>query len=128
MDARINPLERAVIEGAGPNGLMATFHLFISGMRVLLVNDRPKKYIRSRIFLLDAKWMSQLRFFLGTMFDELFVGEKALADVNLGDVGFINCRNLEQKMWERLEALGDFVQRKEANDEKILGGKFKFKF
>ena len=123
-DASINPLERAVIEGAGPNGLMATFHLFLSGMRVLLVNDRPKKYIRNRTFLLDAKWMSQLRFFLGTMFDELFVGDEALGDVNLGDVGFLNCRHLEQKMWERLEVLEEFMQRKEANEEKILGGKF----
>jgi flavin-dependent dehydrogenase len=39
---RKNRFDRAVVEGAGPAGLFTTFHLFLAGMRVLLVNDRPE--------------------------------------------------------------------------------------
>ena len=60
-----NRMEYAVVEGAGPNGLFAVFQLFLAGMKVRLVNDRPEEYMRSRIFLLDPKWMCQLRFYLG---------------------------------------------------------------
>jgi hypothetical protein len=37
------PMARAVVEGAGPAGLLSAYHLFLAGMRLLLVNDRPEK-------------------------------------------------------------------------------------
>jgi hypothetical protein len=36
-------LTRTVISGAGPNGLYSAFKFFLSGMDILLVNDRPEE-------------------------------------------------------------------------------------
>ncbi|KAI1698012.1 hypothetical protein DdX_18164 [Ditylenchus destructor] len=65
----VNP---AVIEGAGPIGQFAAIRLFVAGFDIRLFNDRSEDYLRNQIVLLDTKWTVQLRFYLGTIFDELF--------------------------------------------------------
>lgn len=40
LSANNSKWHRAIIEGGGPNGMIAAFQLFIAGMDVTLVNDR----------------------------------------------------------------------------------------
>uniref|UniRef100_A0A915EDV9 FAD-binding domain-containing protein n=1 Tax=Ditylenchus dipsaci TaxID=166011 RepID=A0A915EDV9_9BILA len=57
--------EKAVIVGAGPIGLYSAFQLFLAGINVTLVNDRPK-YARNQVLYLNADWIFELRLLLGT--------------------------------------------------------------
>jgi hypothetical protein len=63
-------MRRAVIEGAGPNGLLATFKVFRAGMDVDLVNDRVD-YTRPQVVVFDSSWMCIFRYLLGTRYANL---------------------------------------------------------
>ncbi|CAK5090728.1 unnamed protein product [Meloidogyne enterolobii] len=108
--------KRAIVQGAGPVGLYATYKLFM-GVNVTLVNDRSEKYIRNRVVFFDRKWMSQLRFFLGTEFDKLFIdnenGEKSLGMILDEDIGFVNIKHMETFLKERLKNLSKYINEKE---------------
>lgn len=98
-----HPPLKAVIEGAGPNGLFSALQLFLAGTHVTVVNDRGERYVRNQIVDLDPKWTAQLRFFMGTKFDELFIGENAIGRfVEDGHYIQINTKNLEDALKERM--------------------------
>ncbi|CAK5090189.1 unnamed protein product [Meloidogyne enterolobii] len=109
--------KRAIVQGAGPVGLYAAYKLFMEGVNVTLVNDRSEKYIRNRVVFFDRKWMSQLRFFLGTEFDKLFFdkqnGEKSLGMILDEDIGFVNIKNMETFLMNRLKNLSKYINEKE---------------
>ncbi|CAK5090108.1 unnamed protein product [Meloidogyne enterolobii] len=109
--------KRAIVQGAGPVGLYATYKLFIGGVNVTLVNDRSEEYIRNRVVFFDRKWMSQLRFFLGTKFDKLFFdnenGEKSLGMILDEDIGFVNIKHMENVLMKRLKNLSKYINEKE---------------
>uniref|UniRef100_A0A915N3S9 Uncharacterized protein n=1 Tax=Meloidogyne javanica TaxID=6303 RepID=A0A915N3S9_MELJA len=109
--------KRAIVQGAGPVGLYATYKLFMEGVNVTLVNDRSEKYIRNRVVFFDRKWMSQLRFFLGTEFDKLFIdnenGEKSLGRILDEDIGFVNIKHMETFLKDRLKNLSKYINEKE---------------
>jgi hypothetical protein len=103
------PLD-VVVEGAGPNGLYSAIQLFLAGANVTIVNDRGERYIRNQIVDLDPKWAMQLRYFLGTKFDELFIGENALGYYSEdGNYLSINTKNLEDALKERMAELSSYV-------------------
>uniref|UniRef100_A0A1I8BXM5 VWFA domain-containing protein n=1 Tax=Meloidogyne hapla TaxID=6305 RepID=A0A1I8BXM5_MELHA len=81
-------------------------------MNVTLVNDRPEEYIRNRVVFFDRKWMSQLRFFLGTKFNELFDkgGKGRWLDE---DIGLVNIKNMETALKDRLKELSEYIKEKE---------------
>uniref|UniRef100_A0A1I8BW58 FAD_binding_3 domain-containing protein n=1 Tax=Meloidogyne hapla TaxID=6305 RepID=A0A1I8BW58_MELHA len=119
---KIGEYKNAIVQGAGPVGLYATYKLFIEGVNVTLVNDRPEEYIRNRVVFFDRKWMSQLRFFLGTKFDKLFIVEERQNDKEykppLGrwldeDIGLVNIKNMETALKDRLKELSEYIKEKE---------------
>nr|CAD2206717.1 unnamed protein product [Meloidogyne enterolobii] len=61
--------------------------------------------------------MSQLRFFLGTKFDELFYdnenGEKPLGRILDEDIGFVNIKNMENVLKKRLKVLSSYINGRE---------------
>uniref|UniRef100_A0A915NCB9 Uncharacterized protein n=1 Tax=Meloidogyne javanica TaxID=6303 RepID=A0A915NCB9_MELJA len=99
--------KRALVQGAGP----------VEGVNVTLVDDRSENYIQNRVVFFDRKWMSQLRFFLGTEFDKLFHknknGEKSLGSLLDEDIGFVNIRNMETALKERLKILSVYINEQE---------------
>ncbi|KAL7073917.1 hypothetical protein ACQ4LE_006726 [Meloidogyne hapla] len=112
---KIGEYKNAIVQGAGPVGLYATYKLFIEGVNVTLVNDRSEEYIRNRVVFFDRKWMSQLRFFLGTKFDELFdkEGKGRWLDE---DIGLVNIKNMETVLKDRLKELALYVKKKEEEE------------
>ncbi|CAK5090735.1 unnamed protein product [Meloidogyne enterolobii] len=116
--------KNAIVQGAGPVGLYATYKLFIGGVNVTLVNDRSEDYIRNRVVFFDRKWMSQLRFFLGTEFDKLFFdkqnGEKSLGRILDEDIGFANIKNMENALMKRLKNLSSYINGRENQQEIFL--------
>lgn len=103
------PLD-VVVEGAGPNGLYSSLQFFLAGANVTLVNDRGERYIRNQIVDLDPKWAMQLRYFLGTKFDELFIGKDAIGHYSEdGNYLSINTKNLEDALKERMAELSSYV-------------------
>jgi hypothetical protein len=100
-----------VIIGAGSNGLYAALRLFLAGTRVTVVNMYKEFYMRNQFFFLDPKWVCQLRYFLGTKFDELFGPcGNGFGRVNRGHVGQVNARNFEQALKERIVSLANIVE------------------
>nr|CAD2179817.1 unnamed protein product [Meloidogyne enterolobii] len=116
--------ENVVVEGCGPIGLYATIMLFIEGMNLTLIDDSPEEYTRNHFIFVDRKWMSQLRYILGTRFDQLFVEDKSLLkDVN-NDIGvIIESKNLEIALRDRLNKLIEYVNDHEGNQEANYEGK-----
>nr|CAD2193399.1 unnamed protein product [Meloidogyne enterolobii] len=61
--------------------------------------------------------MSQLRFFLGTKFDELFYdnenGEKPLGRILDEDIGFVSIKNMENVLMKRLKVLSSYINGRE---------------
>ncbi|KAL3083415.1 hypothetical protein niasHS_011217 [Heterodera schachtii] len=106
--------ERVLIEGAGPIGLFCAVHLFLAGANVTLVNDRPELYSRNHMTFLDAKFLAQFRFFLGTKFDEIYNKERSFGRINTldGEVGQQNVKDIEQILKMRLVELASFVESK----------------
>ncbi|CAK5090120.1 unnamed protein product [Meloidogyne enterolobii] len=116
--------KNAIVQGAGSVGLYAAYKLFIGGVNVTLVNDRSEEYIRNRVVFFDRKWMSQLRFFLGTEFDKLFIdkqnGEKSLGRILDGDIGFVSIKNMETALKERLKKLSEYIIKKEGKQGNLF--------
>ena len=103
---------RAVVEGAGPNGLYSALVHFLAGADVTVVNDRGEGYVRNQILDLDPKWATQLRYFLGTKFDELFIGKDALGIFNEERRYIqINTKNLEDALKERLSEIASHASK-----------------
>jgi hypothetical protein len=110
-------LHHVVIEGAGPNGLLAAFQLFRAGMDIALVNDRVD-YTRPQMVMFDHNWMCSFRYFLGTKFNQIFHSPGLINDEH----GFIGIRFAEQAMKKRLEQLAEFVrEKKNCNSVGCLG-------
>ncbi|CAK5080003.1 unnamed protein product [Meloidogyne enterolobii] len=116
--------KNVLVEGGGPIGLYATIKLFIEGMNVTLIDDSPDEYARNHFIFVDRKWMSELRYILGTGFDQLYVEDKSLLkDVN-NDIGFIiKSKNLETVLRDRLNKLIEYVNNHEGNQEAKHDGK-----
>ncbi|CAK5090188.1 unnamed protein product [Meloidogyne enterolobii] len=113
--------KNAIVQGAGPVGLYATYKLFIEGVNVTLVNDRSEAYIRNRVVFFDRKWMSQLRFFLGTEFNILFDKEgNSLGSLLDEDIGFVNIKNMENVLKERLKKLSNYIIKKEGKQGNLF--------
>jgi hypothetical protein len=102
-------MRRAVIEGAGTNGLLAAFKLFYAGMDVDLVNDRVE-YTRTQMVIYDPNWMCIFRYFLGKKFMQIFQTPGYIHN----ECGYIGIHYVEQVMKERLEDLAKFVEEKES--------------
>uniref|UniRef100_A0A915EFC5 FAD/NAD(P)-binding domain-containing protein n=1 Tax=Ditylenchus dipsaci TaxID=166011 RepID=A0A915EFC5_9BILA len=62
--------KKAVVVGGGPIGLYTAFQLFLAGLHVTLVNDRPH-YVRSQVVFLKENWIFELQILLGTAFEKL---------------------------------------------------------
>jgi hypothetical protein len=114
-------MRRAVIAGAGTNGLLAAFKLFYTGMDVDLVNDRME-YTRPQMVIYDPNWMCIFRYFLGMKFLNIF---QTIGYIN-NQCGYIGIHYLEQAMKARLEDLAKFVRKKttahnDGNGEAAVG-------
>lgn len=108
---------RVLIEGAGPLGLYASFHMYESGGYVSVVNDRSEEYIRNQILRFDPKLMMQLQYYLGTKYEELFgkdgVG-KMFYETNSGAV---NTKQIEDRLKTRVVELQSYVEASSQNPE-----------
>ena len=69
-------LQRAVVVGAGPNGLMTAVRLFLAGFRVTLI-ERRMVYERSRFVFLNEKWVAQLKWLLGSRYNAVVGADMA---------------------------------------------------
>lgn len=104
-----NPLN-VLVEGAGPNGLYAALQFFRNGANVSVVNDRGERVVRNQIISLDPKWVAQLNYFMGSKFNELFVGPNALGSLNPNEESAnINTKNLEDIMKIRLAEISSYT-------------------
>uniref|UniRef100_A0A915NXZ6 Uncharacterized protein n=1 Tax=Meloidogyne floridensis TaxID=298350 RepID=A0A915NXZ6_9BILA len=65
--------------------------------------------------------MSQLRFFLGTEFDDLFYdnenGEKSLGRILDEDIGFVNIKHMETFLMNRLKVLSNYINGQQENQQ-----------
>jgi hypothetical protein len=101
---------RFLVEGAGPNGLYAALQFFRSGSSISVVNDRGERVMRNQNLILDAKWIAQLNFFLGSAFNELFIGPNAWGALNLQrGSGSINTKILEDVLKVRAAEVSSFI-------------------
>ncbi|CAK5080015.1 unnamed protein product [Meloidogyne enterolobii] len=87
-------------------------------MNVTLITDSSKEDTGNQYIFVDRKWMSQLRYILGTGFEHLFVEDKSLSkNVNNG-IGFIiKSQSLETVLKERLNKLIEHVYEQRGNHE-----------
>jgi hypothetical protein len=67
-------------------------------------------YLRKQITFLDPKWTVQLRFLLGTKFDELFIGEQARGQMTRGETARLSVQGLEKFLKERIVHLMSLVK------------------
>uniref|UniRef100_A0A915LSJ9 Uncharacterized protein n=1 Tax=Meloidogyne javanica TaxID=6303 RepID=A0A915LSJ9_MELJA len=106
--------KRAIVQGAGP----------VEGVNVTLVNDRSEEYIRNRVVFFDRKWMSQLRFFLGTEFDKLFFDneneEKSLGMILDEDIGYINEKEEERTSQEIRHEITEEIRQENQKEKSFL--------
>jgi len=88
-------------------------------MNVTLVNNRSEDYTRNRVVFFDRKWMSQLRFFLGSGFDKLSFGNKkrkrTSGRISTEDDVIVKIKNMENVLKERLKNLSKFINKREGN-------------
>nr|CAD2191182.1 unnamed protein product [Meloidogyne enterolobii] len=113
-----NEYKNVIVNGGNTVGLYAAFLLFIEGMNVTLITHSSEEYTDNQYIFVDRKWMSQLRYILGTGFDQLYVEDKSLSmDVN-NDIGFIiKSKSLEALLKERLNKLIEHVNKQKGNHE-----------
>ncbi|KAF7634082.1 hypothetical protein Mgra_00006502 [Meloidogyne graminicola] len=107
--------KHAVVQGAGPIGLYAAFKLFIEGINVTLVNNRSEEYIRNQLVIFDRKWMLQLPFFLGTVFDKLFIEKGSKGKMLDEELGLINIKYLETELKNQLNKISKYVEEQQKN-------------
>lgn len=113
-----NPLMKVLIEGAGPSGLYAALQFFRSGVNIFVVNDRGERVIRNQNIVLDPKWIAQLNFLMGSKFNELFGGAKALGALNLvRGSGTINTKILEDILKVRVAELSSYIEDTQSNEK-----------
>ncbi|KAL7074228.1 hypothetical protein ACQ4LE_006413, partial [Meloidogyne hapla] len=111
--------KNAIVEGAGPIGLYATYKLFMEGMNVTVINDRSENYIRTQLVIFDRKWVSQMRLFFGTEFDKLFFEKDSVGKMLDDELVLISIKDMEIALMERLKKVSNYVENKEKekNDE-----------
>ncbi|KAL7073914.1 hypothetical protein ACQ4LE_006733, partial [Meloidogyne hapla] len=104
--------KNAIVEGIGTIGLYAAYKLFMEGINVTIVNNHSNTSNQQVFF--DRKWMSQLRFFLGTEYDKLFDKEgKSKGRLLDEDISLVNINNIETSLKNRLKSLSSYVNEKE---------------
>lgn len=103
--------------------MYAAFQLFMAGMPVTIVNEQPERYARNRLIFVDPKWMAHLRFFLGTKFDNFFIGTKSLGYINPGDLQIVFGPSLEQVLKVRLVELISYIEHVTEGDGNSIGEK-----
>uniref|UniRef100_A0A915EKN8 FAD-binding domain-containing protein n=1 Tax=Ditylenchus dipsaci TaxID=166011 RepID=A0A915EKN8_9BILA len=108
-----------IIVGGGPNGLYAAFQLFLSGLSVTLVNDRPEKYTRNQIINIDPNYMFQLQILLGTSYSRLFFEKESPGKI-VHEHGQINLKHIETAMKDRLKGLLEYVNQKQHKKDDLL--------
>ncbi|CAK5090103.1 unnamed protein product [Meloidogyne enterolobii] len=79
-------------------------------MNVTLVNALSEQYLQGRIVSIDRRWMSQLRFYLGTEFDKLYFDNEMK--------GEISAENIRGVLMERLKNLSNHITNKEGKKPK----------
>ena len=89
------PPQNLIVIGGGPAGLITAIHsiqsVLMSGGMVSLYESRNtyKKdtaaFERAQVVRLDARWISLLRFHLGTSFEDTFVPLRGETDAHLGN-------------------------------------------
>ncbi|CAK5083291.1 unnamed protein product [Meloidogyne enterolobii] len=81
-------------------------------MNVTLIGDGSED-TRNHFIFVDRKWMSELRYILGTGFDQIFVEDKSLLkDVNNDNGVLIKSKKLETVLKDMLNKLIEYVNNK----------------
>ena len=101
--------------------MYAAFQLIMAGLSVTIVDALPELYERKRLILVDPKLMAHLRFFLGTKFDNFYIGSKSLADETPTDLDLVIEQYLEEVLKVRLVELISYVEYAHGHDEKSKG-------
>lgn len=106
----------ALIEGAGPTGLLMALTQYEQGMNVDLREKRAQDYTREQMVRLDPIWMGHLEYLLGNEFDRLFTtvtGFGTTLDQARGRfdtntrAGFIQIKELEIALAKRAQEIAD---------------------
>ena len=123
------PPQNICIIGGGPTGLLTAIHncenCIASGGMITLNEARDafdkgaSTFERAQIVRLDARWISMLRFHLGTLYEDTWIPASGETDAHLGntlpDQGFveITIKNLEEVLQlevNRLASIGLLTQ------------------
>jgi 2-polyprenyl-6-methoxyphenol hydroxylase-like FAD-dependent oxidoreductase len=121
-------IHQCPVAGAGPVGLFAAFQFFMAGANVLIVNDRTE-YTRNRAIFFDQRWMQQLRFLMGTQFNDLFVDKMSPGYINMPEnVGQTNIKEMEVRLMKRLKSLEQFLNTKFGPNQTNLNLRYGVKF
>ena len=115
--AALNP--RVVIEGAGPVGLLTAIKQYRAGADITLLEKRDTLYNRSQIVRLDRQWMNDLKFYLGTQYDELFHKEDGTGHIRPDGSGHIVISALEEALHSRLTELMTVANPSDADYESL---------
>ncbi|MRI33202.1 hypothetical protein EOPP23_09420 [Endozoicomonas sp. OPT23] len=117
LQAKAHP--RAVVEGAGPNGLMAALKLYMEGADVTVFEKRGTDYNRSQILRLDSQWMNDLRFVLGSKFDDLFDPKTGMGTKSTDGSGSIVTHELEKVLHRRFSELVSKEEKSRADSPRL---------
>jgi hypothetical protein len=89
------PPQSVLVVGGGPAGLIATIHCaeacLVTGgiMKLQEARDAFAKggatFERAQIVRLDARWISMLRYHLGTIFEDVYIPASGETDAQLGN-------------------------------------------
>uniref|UniRef100_A0A915LLV6 Uncharacterized protein n=1 Tax=Meloidogyne javanica TaxID=6303 RepID=A0A915LLV6_MELJA len=111
--------KNAIVEGDGPVEIIAAFKLFKEGINVTVLTSLPNRQI-DEVICNDLKWMSELRFIMGTEFINFENLRLMLTNVDIssGDVNFVDMRNMGIVLKERLKILSNYVTNKEGKEGK----------
>lgn len=96
---------RVAIEGGGPTGLLLAMTQFQVGGDVSLFEKRSTFYDRTQVVRLDPKWMTMLKFYLGSDYNKLFVDNECRGAIREDGFGEIATLFLEEALHHRLTAL-----------------------
>lgn len=107
----------ALIEGAGPSGLLTALTQYEQGVKVDLREKRSGEYSREQMVRLDPIWMGHLQYLLGSEFQRLFStqtsSDAAIDPHGLGrwdlstGAGFVQLKELEASLATRARELAD---------------------
>ena len=94
-EIRLLPPQSMIVIGGGPAGLLCTLHclenVLLTAGTMTLFESRDAftqggaTFERSQIVRLDARWIAMLRFYLGTIYEDVFVPAAGETDSHYGN-------------------------------------------